>query len=313
MNMIFNQDAMQANLGFVISQTTHVEAQVYQIRYPDIQYPALIPVDMSANPFATSVTYFSMDKVGQAGWISGKAHDIPLVGLSMEKFETPVYMAGIGYDWGFEEVGQARMLGVNLGAEKAMAARRAYEEMVDRVALEGDTEKGFNGLFAYPGVSAASVPNGAGGSPLWANKTGDEILADVNNLLTGVYVDTKTTSLADTLVLPFERLNLIATKRLGDTNLTILEFLRQNNVYTAVTGQPLTIRAARGLETIGAGNTYRMIAYRRAPEVLKLHIPMPHQFLPVQTVGLSYMVPGVFRLGGLDIRLPKEVRYGDGI
>ena len=309
----FSQDAMQANLGFVQSQTAHVEQQVYQIKYPDIQYPNLIPVDLSANPFATSVTYYSMDKAGQASWISGKGHDIPTVGLALEKFETPVYMAGIGYDWGFEEVGQARMLGINLPAEKAQMARRAYEEMIDRVALEGDAEKGFNGLFNYPGVTASTAPNGAGGTPVWTNKTADEILADVNALLSGIYTDTKTTALADTVVLPYDRYNLVATKRLGDTTMTVLEFLRRNNVYTATTGAELTIRAARGLETAGAGTSHRMVAYRRAPEVLKLHIPMPLQFLPVQIVGLSYVVPGVFRFGGLDIRLPKEVRYADGI
>ncbi len=56
-----------------------------------------------------------------------------------------------------------------------------------------------------------------------------------------------------------------------------------------------------------------MIAFRRSPEVLKLHIPMPLRFLPVQIDGLRYKVPGVFRLGGLDIRLPKEVIYRDGL
>jgi hypothetical protein len=57
-----------------------------------------------------------------------------------------------------------------------------------------------------------------------------------------------------------------------------------------------------------------MVAYRRNPQVLKLHVPMPHRFLPVYQDGpLNFVVPGVFRLGGLDIRRPKEVRYGDGI
>jgi len=41
---------------------------------------------------------------------------------------------------------------------------------------------------------------------------------------------------------------------------------------------------------------------------------MPHRFLPVFQGGpLHWVVPGVFRLGGLDIRRPKEVRYIDGI
>ena len=74
------------------------------------------------------------------------------------------------------------------------------------------------------------------------------------------------------------------------------------------------IRATRGLETAGSGNTQRMIAYHRNPRVLKLHIPMPHRFLPIyQDSRLHFQVPGVFRLGGLDVRRPKEIRYGDGI
>jgi hypothetical protein len=33
----------------------------------------------------------------------------------------------------------------------------------------------------------------------------------------------------------------------------------------------------------------------------------------VQVNGLSYEVPGVFRLGGLDVRLPGALRYRDGL
>lgn len=96
--------------------------------------------------------------------------------------------------------------------------------------------------------------------------------------------------------------------------MTLLQFLRANNTYTAMTGQQLTIRGVRGLETAGAGVTARMVAYRRDPQVLKLHIPMPHRFLPVYQAGpLRWTVPGVFRLGGLDIRRPAEVVYRDGI
>lgn len=311
---LFNNDAMQANLGFVVSQTAHVEAGVYSIRYPDIQYQALIPVDTSANPWATSVTFYSMDRVGAADFINGMADDVPTVGISMDKHESNVYMGGIGYDYGLEEVNQARMLGISLPGEKASAARRAYEEFVDNIALNGDATKGMEGLFNYTGVPAASVTaDGSGSSALWSAKDGDKILRDVNDLITGVFTATNTVAMADTLILPWTQMNSIASRRLGDTSLTILEFLRQNNVYTATTGSPLTIRAARGLDTRGAGNTARMIAYRRSPEVLKLHMPMPHQFLPVQVRGLRYVVPGIFRLGGLDIRLPKEVRYADGI
>jgi hypothetical protein len=57
-----------------------------------------------------------------------------------------------------------------------------------------------------------------------------------------------------------------------------------------------------------------MVAYRRDPAVLKMHIPMPHRFMPIwQTAPLVFDVPGIFRLAGLEIRRPKSVRYTDGI
>lgn len=299
----------QAALGFVISQTSHIETTVNETVYPDIQYPSLIPVDTSAHPFAQTVTYYSSDKFGAANWINGNAQDIPLAGTELTKHQTAVYMAGIGYGWGYEEINQAMMLGRNLQADDAMAARRAYEEMVDRVALSGDTEKGFQGLINNSAITPASATTGG-----WASATADQILGDVNNAILVTGTDTLYTSVANTLLLPFDKLNVIATRRLGDTNMTVLEFLRRNNTYTAMTGQELTIRGVRGLETAGASSTARMIAYRRDPQVLKMHIPMPHRFLPVfQKDPLNWVVPGVFRIGGLDIRRPKEVVYRDGI
>lgn len=307
-----NFDA-QAAMGFVLSQTTHIETQVNEIIYPDIQYPALIPVDTSAHPFAQTVTYYSMDKFGAAKWINGNADDIPLAGSERAQFKTSVYTAGIGYGYGWEEINQAQMLGINLTADDAAAARRAYEEFVDGIALNGDADKGFEGMLDYSGITPTSATNGD-----WdgTGVTDEMILQDVNDALLGQAsgVLYSTGVMADTLLVSFGRLNLLATRRLGDTTMTLLEFLRRNNTYTAMTGRPLTIRGVRGLETAGAGNTERMIAYRRDPQVLKLHIPMPHRFLPVWQSGpLRWDVPGVFRLGGLDIRQPLQFRYVDGI
>lgn len=302
----------QAALGFVLSQTTHVETAVNETIYPDIQYPSLIPVDTSAHSFAQTVTYYSSDKLGKAGWINGNADDVPLAGSELTQHKTAVHTAGIGYAYGWEEINHALMLGINLTADDAKAARRAYEEMVDGVALRGDTSKGFKGLINSPDVTAGALTNG-NWAALAAAGEFDKILADVNNLLLGVGTATAYTTLADTLLLSMTKMNILATTRLGDTTVTLLEFIRKNNTYTAMTGKELTIRVVIGLETAGAASVDRMVAYRRSPDVLKLHIPMPHQFLPAWQAGpLRWEVPGVFRLGGLDIRRPKEVRYGDG-
>lgn len=307
-------DSPQAALGFLVSQTSHIESEVYKIKYPDITYSELIPIDTTAGQWATSVTYYSMDGAGKAAWINGASRDIPMVDTSREKHETEVSMAGIGYQYNIQELNQARMLGQNLSSDRAAVARRAYEEYVEDVAFNGDAPKGFSGLFSHPSVTAVAAPNGVSGTATWATKTPDEILKDVNDTLSGVYTGSNTVELADTLLLPEPQYLLIATKRLdSQAMITILDWVRKNNVYTVKTGRELTIRGQRQLINKGAGATARMVAYRRDPTVVKMHLPMALTFLAPQQVIFNFVVPGMFRIGGVDVRYPKAFRYLDGI
>ncbi|CAG2088027.1 hypothetical protein XarbCFBP8142_00335 [Xanthomonas arboricola] len=303
-------------MGFVVSQTTIIEPGVYRTVYPDIQYRDLIPVDTSGSEFATSVTYYSQDQYGKADWINGNADDIPKAGTNRSQFQTGVHTAGIGYGYGWEEVGRAQLLGINLPNEDAAVTRRASEVMVDRVALQGDASKGFTGLFNAAGVTPVAAPTGAWGTLQAAGTaTPDQIVADMNSAILNVFNGTNTTAIADRLLLPWSKFMLISTKKMSDnSDMTILQYFLANNVYTATTGQQLTVRGLRDLDTAGAGGVARMIAYRYDANVLKLHMPMPHRFLPVYQSGpLRWDVPGVMRLGGLDVRLPKQVVYVDGI
>ncbi|TPK42300.1 MULTISPECIES: major capsid family protein [unclassified Mesorhizobium] len=317
MNAHIMQDAQQVAMSFLIRQATLIEPTVYAIRYQDIQYPSLVPVDTSAPEWIQSVTYFSMDSVGQAQWFNGNAHDVPKVELTREKFETTVSMAAIGYGYNLEELGTAQLLGMNLSNDKASAARRIAEEKIDSVAFVGDAGKGFLGLVNSTTPTATTAPaDGTGSATTFASKTPDQILRDINGQLTGIFTGTLGAEIADTILLPYSVLLDISTRRIDAVNqTTILEWVMKNNIYTLVTGQPLTVRGMFGyLDASGAGSTKRMVAYRRSPEVLKFHMPMPFRFLPAwQTGPIKFDVPGIFRLGGVDIRRPKSVRYLDGI
>lgn len=317
MNFPFMQDAQQRALSFLVSQQTIIEPTVYQIRYQDIQYASLIPVDTSAPEWISSVTYMSMDGVGRAEWFSGKAHDVPNVDLSREKFETTVSMAAIGYGYDLEEIGKAQLLGMNLNADKATLARRVAEEKVDQVAFTGDTAKGLTGLVNASTPTATTAPaDGTGSATTFASKTPDLVLRDINGQLTGIFTGTLGAEMADTILMPYSVLLDLSTRRIDAVNqTTILEWIERNNIYTRTTGQALTIRGLFGyLDTAGASSTKRMVAYRRSPEVLKMHMPMPFRFWPAwQTGPMRFDVPGTFRLGGVDIKRPKSVRYLDGI
>lgn len=298
----------QVALNFVRSQTAIIEPEVYRTRWADIQYRDLIPVDTSGSEFATSVIYTSASEYGKADWINGNADDIPKAGTSRQQYQAPIFTAGIGYGFGWEEIGQAQLLGVNLQNDDANAARRAAEQMVDRVAFYGDAAKGLTGLFNA--VAPVAAPTGD-----WESATPAQIVADINAMLMGVFNATDMTTMADTLLLPWSRLFMLTTRPMtADSDISILQWVQQTNIFTTTTGRPLTIRGLRGLDTAGAAGVARAIAYRNDPQVLKFVMPMAHRFLPVfQSGPLRWDVPGVMRLAGLTVRLEDEITALDGI
>ncbi len=301
-----------AALSFLVNQAAVIEREVNRTVYPEVQYPFLVPVDSSAPDWADTVGYITSDMYGKADWINPNADDIPMAGTDRSLTQTQIHTAAIGYGFGLGEIEKAMMMGINLQADEADAARRAYEEMVDRVAMVGEPRKGFVGLINNPNVIAGTALHGDWNDPA---TTVDQILADVAAALIGQYTGTLFTTAADTLLLPTDRFLAIGQRRMGpDNSQTVLEYIRTHNVYTMETGVPLTIRGVRSLNTAGAGGTARMVAYLRNPQTVKIHIPMPHRFLEVYKAGpIRWQVPGIFRLGGTEIRKPRAFSYVDGI
>jgi hypothetical protein len=306
----------QQQLDFLRSQLTYIEPVVYRIQYPEIMYPRLMPIDTSANEWAPSVTYYSMDRVGAADWFDANATSLPLADVSRDRREQGIEMAAIGYRYNTEELARSMLVpGTNLSTERAEAARRAYEEFIDRLVRVGDARKRLTGLFNNPYVTRiTAIADGTGLSPLWSTKTADQIIRDVQNALIQVYSGSNTVEMADTVLLPIQAMNTLASIRVPNTYGNALEYLTKYNLWTHTTQQQLTILGVLGLDTAGAGGTSRMIVYRRDPQILKLHLPMPHRFLPVwQTGPMVFDIPGVFRVASVEIRRPNACAYIDGI
>lgn len=307
----------QSAVGFVQSNLYNVEQTVYQTKYPSYSYADYAPVITEGSEWAIGTTFYSGDIAGSMEWFAASAFDVPNADISMSQFTQGYHLSALGFQYNLEEISRAQMAGRNLSAEKAVAARKVAERFAFYKFLQGDTTKGMQGLFNYAGVpTATAAATGTGSSPLWANKTQDQILTDINAALLGIYTSTLETEMADTIVLPTSRwLKLSSVARTSQSDTTTLNYLERNNIYTAQTnGQPLRILASRLLETAGAGGTARMIAYRRDPEVVRFHLPMPYRIMaPEPMRALTVQVPGIMRMGGTEVRLPNAISYIDGI
>lgn len=314
----------QQALAFVLGQAYAVNTRVYETRYPDWDFGRLVYVDTTGPEWSPGILTYTSDMSGRANWQSGYAKDVPLADVSADRTPRNFHLAAIGYQWNLEEVNSALAVpGASLSDRRARAARLAYTKFLFDLTVKGSAEKGMGGLINYAGVTITNAPaDGTAGSTLWVNaagvgqKTPAQIVRDINIALQGIFISTYESELADTLLLPIEAYNYIAGTPYSATTMeTILSFVQRTNIYTQQTGRPLTIRTVRELSTGAAnGTTGRMVAYRNGEEYVKLLLPMPHRFLNVWQDGpMNYVVPGIFRTGGIDVLTTAAMRYIDQI
>lgn len=303
----------QAALPFVMAQGRNVEAKIYRKRYPTFNYAQVVPVVTEGNQWAIGTTFFTIDSAGEAKFISGAGADMPFNKSVRDQASHDFAMIGSGWEWTLEEVNQSALYGTNLPQTDAMSATDKIERKLNSIAMTGATEKNWTGF-----ANDANVPRADVATPgtFWPSKTVDQILTDVDEVLTRVRSQTEEVEWADTLALPPAAFRTAATRRLGagDGTITVLDYLRKNNVYTAETNQQLTIIPVRELATASQDGGGRMVAYRRDEEVLRFHLPMPRTVLQPRQKSLMGFETGIIaRTGGTEIRLPKAMAYADEV
>lgn len=312
-------DAPQAALSFLIGQATTINTRAYQTAFPDLPFETLAYVDSTMPEYSPGMVTFISSTVGKAAWFTAGAKDVRKADVTRDKSEVKYHMASIGYGYDTEELGQAQLLGMDLPAAKAIGARRAYREFMWNLTLTGDSDKGLLGLSNQSAVASGPVAANGTGTPNtnWFDsggnltKTPAQIVADINGGLTGVFTGSLTVEMADTVLLPYTTISNLAATPMSSTNSeTILSFILRTNIYTMMTGKPLTIRGYLNLDTAGSGGTRLMVIYKNTEDVVKNHLPMPHRFFPVYQDGpFNFEIPGAFRAGGIEVMRPGAFRY----
>lgn len=310
------QDAQSA-LPFVLAQGRNIEAQVYATRYPSFEYASVLPVVTEGNAWAIGTQFMTMDMAGEAKFLSGAAADMPFNQVTRGTASHDFAMIGSGWEWNLEEINQASLYGVNLNADKAVSATRSIERLLYDIAMKGSTEKGWSGFVNQGNVTTTNAPGtGTGSSTYFKDKTPAQVLADLNGLLSGIARSTNEVEFANTIALPPEVFDLLASTYVGEeaSAPTILARFQSNNVYTAATGQPIQIKRVRDLSTAASDGSGRVVAYRNERDVLRFHLPMPRMVLPVRQKSIMGFETGIIaRTGGVEVRLPGAMAYLDKV
>lgn len=308
-------DSVEGASVFFARELDQVKAKAYEKKYPELSALQNFPITSEVNEGAESFTYYVYDITGMAAIINNYATDLPRVDIVGESHTGNVKGIGDSYGYNVQEMRASRMAGKSLDSRKAAAARRASDYTVNKIAFAGDAKHNLVGVFSegtnIPIYTLSTVEVGGVKHTEFKYKDADQILTDVNGVMQ--YIDKITMSIEhpDTLALPAHTYMDMSTRRIPDTDTTVLAFLKKNAPYIKnyVSMPELQAEAA----DINCTGKDVMFLYTKDAEKFSLEIPLPFLQHPAQIKNLETEIPCEQRTAGLVIYYPLSMCLAYGV
>ena len=260
-------------------------------------------------------------------WIGKDTSQVSRVSVDIAKITQPMIPWGKELAYTVLELESAAKLGRPVDEQKYRALQLAHQMEIDEQVYYGDGAASLYGLInsnnrsgADAVTNVANVANGAQSSPLWTNKTPDEILQDFNELLTSVWAQSAWAVMPTDMLLPPAAFGYIATQKVSAAgNVSILNYVLENNITARQGGANLAIKPCKWCIGTGAGGTLgtsagfdRMIAYTNDKDRVRFPMTMLSK-TPLQYDSIWHKSTYYGRLGVVEIVYPETLGYRDGI
>lgn len=256
---------------------------------------------------------------GGLNWISNEGNALAGPSVDIGKTAQAMRLWGAEVKYTVPELVKAQALGMPIDAQKIEAMNLKRNMDLDQLVYIGDSNISTTGLINSGAVTPSNVPNGVSGQAIWTKKTPDEILTDVNEILTTTWAASGWKVLPNRLLLPPAQYGyLAATKNSNAGNVSILTYVLENNISTR-SGVKLEILPLKWLIGMGAGGTQgvlgtvdRMIAYNKDKKYVQY--PMTElQRTPLEYRSLFQITTYWARFGQVETRYATTLGYRDGI
>jgi len=300
-------------------QLEYVKTKTYDQPFPEMKaLTGLLPVSMEAGPAADSITYRSFTEHGIAKFLTNYADDLPRVDVSGIEESVKVRSIGDSFGYTVQDVRYAAKAGIPLQASKAIAARRAIEMLINKSAWKAraadTTYHGLIGLLYNPNVTSYKVAV-EGSDYVWADKSADAIIADINTLANTPIKLSKGYEIPDTFLCPITQFTLISTTpRSSYSDTTILDFVKKSNPHITRWDWLEELKDVNPVPSTGAAaNTDCALVYKNSSDKLTLEVPQGFEQFPPQEKGLEFIVPCHARFASVIIYYPISVVIAENI
>ena len=276
----------------------------------------------------TLSTYASAGSLGTGNgigngkaWIGKNTDQISGVGVDIAKLPFPLRPWALEIKFTILELESAAKLGRPIDQQKYDAMKLKHDMDVDEQVHIGDTSTGDTGLLNNSLVTnVQNLPPGAKGSPLWSQKTPDEVLADFNFALTSVWAASAWAVMPRQVLIPPAQLGALSTAKVSDAgNVSVLKYILENNIVNAsgkgkleIIGDKWNVGAGVG-GTVGTSNGHdRMVVYTNEKDYVRYPMTLL-QKTPLQYESIYHKTTYFCRLGVVEVVYPETVGYFDGL
>lgn len=250
---------------------------------------------------------------GNMPFISAETNAIAGVSVDGQRKITPLRLLAREITFTSVELERSQLTGQPIDAQKSNGLNTLYQMNTDQMVYIGAQEVQATGLLNNATITTGNVVNGISGSPLWVNKTPDEILSDVNTLIESTWGQAAFAVCPRKLGLPPFQFSYIASQKVSSAgNVSILKFLKENTITLEITGSQLEIVPMKWATGRGVNGTDRMIAYTNEED--RVRFPMvPIRRETAYYQGIRYTSPYIWAFGEIEFVYPETVQYADGL
>lgn len=309
-----------------MDQTMHEPlATVSWSRDVDVRDDVTIADEVSSFTLSTFQSQGSLGTGNGIGngkaWIGKTVDQIAGVSVDISKVPNPLTPWALELKYDIMELESSAKVGRPVDQQKFAALKLKHQMDVDEQVYFGDTGLAQKGLLNNALVAVTGLPNGAAGSPLWSQKTPDEVLADFNLMLTTVWEQAAWAQIPKRILLPTSAYGAIATRMVSIAgSMSLLKYIKQNNLLATNGEGELEILPCKWCNGAGAGGTIgvgnggfdRAVVYTKQYD--RVRYPMTLlQRTPLQFDGLYHKTTYFCRLGVVEIVYPDTFGYFDGL
>lgn len=308
-------DSVEQASIFFARELDFIKTETYDVEHPEMTALSIFPVTSEVPEGAETFTYYSYDKTGMAKIINNYATDLPRADVKGEPVTGYVKSIGDSYGYSVQEMRASRMTGKSLDVRKGESAKYAADYLTNKIAWVGDKKHKLVGILSpendIPKYVPSTVMVDGVAHTEFSYKNADQILDDINGMQKYVAQITKNVEKPDTLVLPSNIYIDLSTRRIPDTDTTVLKFIMDNAPYLK------EIREANELQAestdINPSGMNIGLLFTNSEKKLSLEIPMHFYQYPLQEKGLEIEIPCEERVAGMVIYYPLSALIVEGI